>query len=347
MKVAILADTHLGIKRDSNVMLDYQERFFQNLFFPYLKENSICNVIHVGDVFDRRQQINLNTLDRARTMLFDPLYSNGITMHAIVGNHDAYFLETNRVNALALTLNEYKEFFHLYEDPAEIELGGAKILLLPWITSSNKEQSLKRLNESKADVCFGHLEINGFEQSKGHACDKGFDQSVFSKFKLTGSGHFHLKGIQGNITYFGTAYEMTWEDYGTEKGFYVFDTDTFDLEYISNPEKIYTIITYDDSKEVVMPTNLENKYVKVLVDVKNDPKLYDDYIAAIEKQKPLNYVTINREVVSNIVSIDDVEIKGTETIFKEYINSLNNLTVKKEDIISEMMNLYMEASLVQ
>jgi DNA repair exonuclease SbcCD nuclease subunit len=45
-------------------------------------------------------------------------------------------------------------------------------------------------------------------------------------------GHFHHKSNDGHIFYLGTPYEITWSDYGNEKGFHIFDFDKRDFEFI-------------------------------------------------------------------------------------------------------------------
>ena len=61
MKIALLNDTHFGARNDSPAFLDYFMRFYNEIFFPYLKENNIKTLVHLGDVVDRRKFINFKT----------------------------------------------------------------------------------------------------------------------------------------------------------------------------------------------------------------------------------------------------------------------------------------------
>ena len=54
MKIALLNDTHFGCRNDSPHFVQYQSRFYDEVFFPYLKEHNIKTLIHLGDVVDRR-----------------------------------------------------------------------------------------------------------------------------------------------------------------------------------------------------------------------------------------------------------------------------------------------------
>ena len=58
MNIAILNDTHAGVRGDMVAMADYQGRFYNEVFFPYLKENGITHILHLGDYFDRRKNVN-------------------------------------------------------------------------------------------------------------------------------------------------------------------------------------------------------------------------------------------------------------------------------------------------
>jgi len=115
VKVAIITDMHLGVRGDSKVFLDHQEKFFNEVFFPHLDEHNIKTVLDLGDTFDRRKYINYVTLDRAKKFFFDELQKRDIEYHAVVGNHSVYYTNTNEVNSMNLLLQEYTNF-NIYRD---------------------------------------------------------------------------------------------------------------------------------------------------------------------------------------------------------------------------------------
>ena len=63
MKIALITDTHFGARNDSLIFTDFFRKFYENIFFPTLKERGIKSVIHLGDVGDRRKFINYKTLN--------------------------------------------------------------------------------------------------------------------------------------------------------------------------------------------------------------------------------------------------------------------------------------------
>ena len=71
MKICILGDTHFGMRNDSLVFLDYCEKFYDEVFFPYLEKNNIKKILQLGDFWDRRKYINFNTLKRTIEMFLN------------------------------------------------------------------------------------------------------------------------------------------------------------------------------------------------------------------------------------------------------------------------------------
>ena len=100
MKIAILNDTHCGCRNSSDIFMDYQERFYTEEFFPYLLENGITQILHLGDYYDNRKTINLKALNHNRRIFLDRLRDHNIHMDIIPGNHDVYFKNTIELNSL-------------------------------------------------------------------------------------------------------------------------------------------------------------------------------------------------------------------------------------------------------
>ena len=62
MKICFLTDTHYGARGDHLAFDKQFDKFYTETFFPTLVERGIRNVIHLGDMFDRRKYINYLTL---------------------------------------------------------------------------------------------------------------------------------------------------------------------------------------------------------------------------------------------------------------------------------------------
>src|SRR5574338_1603228 len=98
MKVALLADTHAGIRNDSLLFDNESREFFETIFFPYIDKHQIKTVLYMGDVFDRRKFINFQILQNVKNYLFYAMVERDMECSIIIGNHDVYYKNTNEVN---------------------------------------------------------------------------------------------------------------------------------------------------------------------------------------------------------------------------------------------------------
>ena len=64
-------------------------------FFPYLEKEGITTIVDMGDTFDSRKGIDFSALSWAKNNYYDRLRDMGVTVHTIVGNHTAYYKNTN------------------------------------------------------------------------------------------------------------------------------------------------------------------------------------------------------------------------------------------------------------
>ena len=182
MKIAIITDQHFGCRKNSKLFHDYFLKFYDEVFFPALEKEGITTIIAMGDTFDSRKGIDFSALTWAKDNYFDRLRDMGITVHTIVGNHTAYYKNTNDVNAVDLLLREYDNV-KTYSEVSSIEIGGCSILLVPWINSDNREMSIGLINKSRSPICMGHLELQGYKVNDYVVRDPGLDDRPFEKFK--------------------------------------------------------------------------------------------------------------------------------------------------------------------
>lgn len=314
MKIAILGDTHFGMRNDSLVFNDLARKFYSEVFFPYLDANGIGTVIQLGDLFDRRKFINFNILASAKEYFFDELEKRGIWLYALIGNHDIFYRNTLEVNSPSLVLQEYRNI-HTIVAPVTISLDSLSMDLIPWICDDNSKQVAEFVSNSKSPYCFGHLELAGFEMDRGNFCHEGMDKEVFSRYEQVISGHFHHKSSKGNILYTGVPYQMTWADWNDPKGFHVLDTETRELEFIQNPHEIYVKLPYNDDDLYFDDVQKHDysaytgKYVKVVVEKKNNSFLFETLIDNLGKANPID-VTI----VEDFSDISIIDANGDGTI---------------------------------
>ena len=348
MKIALLNDTHFGARNDNPAFVKYFNRFYDEIFFPYIIQNDIKTLIHLGDVVDRRKFINFNTAHNFQENFWKRLWDLKIDTHIILGNHDTYYKNTNKVNFTHLikTFDGANEPW-IYEKPATVNFDGLDILLLPWICPETEEESIYEIDNSHAEVAMGHLEIKGFEMHKGHFQEVGLEMDQFKRFDKVLSGHYHRKSDNGTIYYLGTQYEITWSDYQCPKGFHIFDTYTRELTRISNPLTMFEKIIYNDTKQSY--TNMDiskykDKHLKVIVEEKTDTNQFGEFIDRLHNEINTHEVNVIEDSY-NINATADVNIidqgEDTLTFLHNYINSLDT-ELDKARINSIMKDFYQE-----
>ena len=355
MKVAIITDTHWGIRNDSLHFLDATKRFLDEVFFPYVDANSISHIIHLGDLVDRRKYVNILTAHRLRKDFLQPCADRNLQVVITAGNHDTYFKNTNDINALNELLLPYNNFTVLHQKPVEYVIDDLNILLVPWINDENREESFQAIKSSRAQICMGHLELTGFEMYRGSVNTHGDDPKVFEKFDRVFSGHFHTRSHSSNIDYLGSPLQFTWSDYNDSRGFHVFDTSTRGLDFIKNPVDIFRKVFYND-REVSYKDLVENfdfdsykgSICKVVVQAKDNPYWFDVFMEKLEKSGVVNLQIVEDHL--NFDNVEDEEIvkeaEDTLTIFNKYIDQLDEVANKPR--LKNIMNeLYREAILIE
>ena len=348
MKIALLNDTHFGARNDNPAFVKYFNRFYDEIFFPYIIQHDIKTLIHLGDVVDRRKFINFNTAHNFQENFWKRLWDLKIDTHIILGNHDTYYKNTNKVNFTHLikTFDGANEPW-IYEKPATVNFDGLDILLLPWICPETEEESIYEIDNSHAEVAMGHLEIKGFEMHKGHFQEVGLEMDQFKRFDKVLSGHYHRKSDNGTIYYLGTQYEITWSDYQCPKGFHIFDTDTRELTRVPNPLIMFKKIIYNDTKQSYTNMDIQEYkdcHIKVIVEEKTDAVQFGEFIDRLHNEINTHEVNVIEDSY-NINATADINIadqgEDTLTFLHNYINSLDT-ELDKGKMNSIMKDLYQE-----
>lgn len=344
MKIAIINDTHFGEKNDSEMFLNHQKKFFDNVFFPEIEKLGITKIFHLGDLVHRRKFINFHTSKRMREDFLDKIENLGYEFHIIAGNHDVYYRNTNEVNAFEELLSSYN--FKIYTDIHEINLNGTNILLVPWIPTSKEHSCFDMIKKSKSQICFGHLELNGFSMSKHNISDHGHQSSLFENFDIVLSGHYHFKSSKNNIHYLGCPYQMSWSEQGTDVGFHIFDLSTRELQFIPNPYGLYHEFVYNDAKITTIESmesaidllDIEGTFFKIVVEEKTNPYMFDMFVDMVESKNPYDLKIIDSKDV--VVTDEEIlEDHDTQGIINSAIDSIEGNFDKKK-LKSLMEELY-------
>ena len=156
MTVALITDQHLDGRKGSIAFWEYFQKFYDEVFFPTLEKHNIKTVIDLGDTFDNRKGIDFNVWNRVRQHYFKRLEDMGVFVHMILGNHCVYYKNTNEINSPELLLKDFSNI-EIYAHPEVVMIDGAKILMLPWINSSNYDDTMRHLNDTSAEIVMGQI----------------------------------------------------------------------------------------------------------------------------------------------------------------------------------------------
>ena len=340
MKVCVISDTHYGARKGSKLFHDYFEEFYKNIFFPTLEKEEITTVLHLGDAFDSRKSIDYQSLEWTKRVVLDPLLKYDV--HMLVGNHDAYYKNTNSVNSPSLLLQNYSNII-TYSDPEVIKIGNLNVLLIPWICADNEEKTLRLIKNSGCKVAMGHLELNGFQAHRGHIMDDGMDSIVFDNFTKVFSGHYHTRSNNGTVFYLGNPYEIFWNDVNDTRGFHIFDTETLEHTPVNNPYKMYCIIYYDDDNYQTFDTReYENKIVKVIVRKKSNTKKFEKFIDKLYTSNVSELKIVENLQIEENENFETYESEDTLSILNRYVEE-SEISLDKSIVQKMLHEIYREA----
>ncbi len=350
MKIAILNDTHCGIRNSSEIFLNNAERFYNDVFFPECEKHGIKQIVHLGDYYDHRKFVNFKALNHNRRIFLDQIRKRGMSMDIIPGNHDTFYKNTNELNSLKECLGHYMNEVHIIMEPTVMQYDSLKLGLLPWICQDNYDLCMNFIRDCRADWIGSHLELNGFEVMRGLTNKHGMDPKLFSRFEMVLSGHYHCSSKKDNIWYLGSQMEFFWSDAHDAKYFHILDTETREMTKIRNPHTLFEKILYNDEEIDYNNYNkdLTNKFVKVIVVNKTDPFIFDRFIDNIQNQKiyELKIAENFNEFIGANVEDENMSFEDTAEIVDTYIDAVDT-DLDKNKIKVEMRQLMTEAQALE
>ena len=345
MKVAIITDQHFGARKNSKLFHDFFQKFYDEIFFPYLEAHNIDTVIDMGDTFDNRTGINYSALQWAKDNYFDTLRNRGISVTTIVGNHTAYYKNTNAINACELLLREYDNI-RVISEYEELNIGGLDIAFVPWVNKENEDNTYKQLKKSKCRVVMGHLELNGFLANAYHVMEHGQDKAIYKDFEKVYSGHYHHRNSQDNVYYLGNPYEIYWNDCGDVRGFHIFDTETLEHTPVDNPFGIFEKIYFNNTNYQTFDARpYKDKIVKVIIQDKGKGSKLDKFIDKLYQAGVAELKTVESfDYGTGFVNYEDQgkESEDTLSLLSQYVDEVET-SIDKSRVKKILENVYREA----
>lgn len=253
MKLAIVGDTHFGIKDGSSNALTYQKHFFDEMLIPECNKRKVDGIVFLGDIFHNRRNVNMFILSNVIQIFNKIKEETNVKLYGIEGNHDMYFRNSYDVATVReMNLGDMyygKDGYYVVED----------CLFIHWKNSAEEYKELfkeikKNYNAKSIHYIFGHFAIQGAYMIGGRTDDNETDLvesdffKAFPNVKQVFSGHFHKPSkLKKKIRYVGIPYDLTWNDVSNTLGLTFVDTESGMIEYIPNNLKVFNGVRLDST----------------------------------------------------------------------------------------------------
>ena len=346
-RVWFITDTHLGVRNNSNEWIEQIREYFFDWFFPLVEKNYKPGdvLIHLGDVYDSRQSINLKVLNLG-VDIFEKLsniFIDGI--YVIAGNHDIWNRTSNDINSLKSI--KWIPNVNILEEPQSINLGNKKFLFMPW--RKNHEEEISTLESSLPhDVLCCHTDIRGLKFNRYTTVETGANADKFNKFGVVYSGHIHYAQKHDNINMLGSPYEITRSDMDNIKSITMLDLTTMKESVYVNDfspkfKKIFFSHILESTIDQLEPI-FRNNFVDVMIDPMMSLKAPLGILTdSITSQRTLKFHPYDPDQANNL-SQQIIDADGRQfnvmSFIKEYVDRMDNDTETKERLIKSISKLH-------
>jgi DNA repair exonuclease SbcCD nuclease subunit len=339
MRYAILGDLHIGTRSGNEAFLDFQMNWLE-YFLDECQKRNVDKIVQLGDFFDVRKSTDNQVLYALVNQFIPMVFRSKIKWEVLVGNHDIYYKNTNRVNTIDILeklINNQNVFKSINAPTTDGEPYSKHcVAYVPWINEENID-TLVKYCLPEANYVFGHLELSGYPMYSGMNSVHGLDSSIF-KDKNVFSGHFHTISEKDNITYCGSPYHLTWSDEvdGTNRGFWILDTETGEHKLVKNNESQTLFVRYEYNDNLDYENNsikelVSGKIVKVFVNKKENKKNFQTFVKLLN-----SYSIISLSIIDNTI------IKLDESVTEESVNLESSVVELIEKYCDNQENVSLE-----
>ena len=346
-RVFFITDSHLGVRNSSNEWIDIMRDYFFGWFIPLVKKNYRPGdiLIHLGDVYDSRQSINLKVLNLGVDVFesLSEIFTDGI--YVIAGNHDLWGKTSNEINSLKSI--KWVPNVNILEEPETLVLGDKKFLMMPWRKDHATEEEFLD-NSGPHDYLCCHADIRGLKFNRYVTVEEGADSKKFSKFKTVYSGHIHYSQVVNNIHMLGSPYELTRSDMGNPKSVTLLDLQTEEeTKFVNDFSPKFKKFIFDQILEMTIE-DLEPEFRNNFVDIMIDPKMalrapLNVLTESIVSQRKLGFHPYDPNQANSLSSqIYDTDGKQFSVMdfVKEYVGGMEYDPETKDKLVGSLEKLY-------
>jgi hypothetical protein len=204
-KAAVFTDIHFGKKSDSEEhnkdCLEYVEWFCNEV-----READADTVIFMGDWFDNRSRLRVDTIDYSWQAI-ELLAALKREVWWLAGNHDLFFRNHRSVHSLPYLTNK----FHIVNELLEV----GDCLMAPWLVGNE----FSEVPGYDVKYIFGHFELPLFLLNENVSMPDrgGLHADHFTECDAVFSGHFHKRQLKVNdhgipVWYIGNCFPHDFND---------------------------------------------------------------------------------------------------------------------------------------
>lgn len=304
----------------------------------YCQDNEIHHLLVAGDLFHKRETIEVTVYNAAYKVLSSFEEAFGVKLHIIAGNHDD--VDNSQIPLTSIhTLNKIAE--DVIEKPEKIvlteyrdygwddEFDAVEIVAIPY--SKDKKfvlNSMKELREKcknpRESILLCHLGITGGEVGSGQYSMKdeySLKELMYDKWKYLIAGHYHRPQVlEFNSIYTGSPLQNNFGDEikgGGYNGFWVIDTNRrWDMRFIPIIAPRFMTVSPEDIKSLPQEV-LKMDYIRVKASAKESELVKDDLESVLE-QSGLDDLNIRLELEKEYTTEQRSDI-GISNSFEETV----------------------------
>ena len=309
-RIFVFTDLHFGIHSNSQSYIDICTNTLKWIS-RYCKDNSIKDILFMGDFFDSRASIDVKTLNFATQSLYE-LVDGGVNVKMILGNHDIYLRDSTSIHSLLAFGG--RNGIEIIDSPELYGICGCDFhaMILPWMYGTPS----KRVDVPRGTkYVFSHHNfpqnffMGGSFSKKKNRSDTfisktpyedefGIQQELLESVVENGgtffSGHIHQHNEiplrnGSSIIIEGSPYETSWGFGGVECGAYVIDFKNGTSEFIPNPHnKKHVEIRTSSSERDMENVDFKNSIVRLNVDTQESFDTISKLQSKINSMKPFS-----------------------------------------------------------
>lgn len=307
MKHIVFTDLHVGLNIANELWENLPIKAVEHLTTTARRKN-IKSILFLGDFYNNRKELSVKAIDSAR-VICEML--NEFETHIILGNHDSYFKNTIELTSLQ-TIDKFPNISIITKPTVIYD----KIGLCPW-SANYKELNTK--------ILMGHFDIKDFKMNDNSSSYHGEEISSFRDYEIVLSGHYHTYSKKDNIIYIGNMYGHTFNDIDATRGYWIFDDETLEMEFVEfedAPKFIYVFdMNLDESK-------IKGNIVKIFFTKEYSERVITDFLVNVRSLEPLELSVDYSKIQMDDIKMDeqtDVQFSALDEkqIFHSYLEKIS------------------------